>query len=323
MRWWPLLVLVAGCLAKVPADDRDSDLVADGTDNCPDIANFDQSDLNNDGVGDACELCNSTDATDSDGDGIPNACDGCDNTQPDDNGNGVPDVCENQHDEDGDTIPDVHDNCPSLPNPDQLDTAEAPPDGVGDVCDGDATQERQLFDAFTQPNQLWDVEGQGWEVTQDQAKVPCVGAGAFRFAGSGRGVFRVSTHAGVEGMGEVGIVVLDGGSMGQQQRVMCMLQLGSPPQVVLDIGGIQSAVPYTGRPDADLTLLGEPSPITGGGTTFTCSSPGGSGKISGTALSTSVVWVTGLGALPYSSASGGTVTGTAAFNYFDVITNGS
>ena len=183
-------------------------------------------------------------------------------------------------------------------------------------------QDRQLFDAFTQPNQLWDVEGQGWQVAQDQAKVPCVGAGAFRFAGSARGTFHVSTHAGVEGMGEVGIVVLDGGSMGQQQRVMCMLQIGSPPQVVLDIGGVPSAIPYTGPADTDITLSGKPSPITGGGTTFTCSASGGSGKVSGTAPSLSVVWVTGLGALPYSTASGGGMTGTATFNYFDVVTSG-
>jgi hypothetical protein len=321
MRWvW--LVVLAGCLAKVPADDLDADRVADGDDNCPDVANSDQSDLDRDGTGDACELCNSTDPTDSDGDGIPNACDGCDNTRPDDNGNGVPDVCEDPHDEDGDTIPDFHDNCPSLPNPDQLDTAEASPDGVGDACDGDPTHERQLFDAFTQPNQLWDVEGEGWQVAQDQAKVPCAGNGAFRYAGSARGTFRVSTHVSIEGMGEVGLVVLDGGSMGQQQRVMCMLQLGSPPQVVLDIGGVPSAVAYMGPADTDLTLSGRPSPITGGGTEFTCSVPGAAGKVSGTAPSLSVVWVTGLGALPYSTTSGGGVTGTAAFNYFDVITNG-
>jgi hypothetical protein len=317
------LVVLAGCLAKVPADDRDSDRIADGDDNCPDIANSDQSDLDRDGTGDACELCNSTDATDTDGDGIPNACDGCDNTQPDDNGNGVPDVCENPHDEDGDTIPDVHDNCPSMMNADQADTKEGMSgDGVGDVCDEEATQDRQLFDAFTQPSQLWDVEGQGWQVTQDQASVPCVGTGAFRYAGSARGTFRVSTHAGVEGMGEVGIVVLDGGSMGQQQRVMCMLQIGSPPQVVLDIGGVPSAMPYTGPADVDITLSGKPSPITGGGTMFTCSVPGAGGKVSGTAPSLSVVWVTGLGALPYSTTSGGSVTGTATFDYFDVITNG-
>jgi hypothetical protein len=322
MRWlW--LVVLAGCLQQVPADDLDSDRIADADDNCPDIANSDQSDVNRDGTGDACELCNSTDTTDTDGDGIPNACDGCDNTQPDDNGNGVPDACENPHDEDGDTIADVHDSCPSVPNPDQLDTKETPPDGVGDACDGESTQDRQLFDAFTQPNQLWDVEGQGWQVAQDQASVPCAGAGAFRFAGSGHGRFRVSTHASVEGMGEVGIVVLDGGSMGQQQRVMCMVRFGDPSLVVLDVGGVESVVPYTGPPDSDVSLIGEPSVVAGGGTTFTCSVPGATGKIVQVALSTSVVWVTGVGALPYTAASGGSATGTARFDYFDVVTNGS
>jgi len=34
--------------------DRDQDIVPDAQDNCPDIANFDQADSNNDGIGDAC-----------------------------------------------------------------------------------------------------------------------------------------------------------------------------------------------------------------------------------------------------------------------------
>jgi hypothetical protein len=38
-----------------PLTDGDSDCIADSSDNCPGIANFDQSDLDGDGVGAACD----------------------------------------------------------------------------------------------------------------------------------------------------------------------------------------------------------------------------------------------------------------------------
>jgi hypothetical protein len=48
--------------------DTDGDGVEDGTDNCVDVANGDQADLDGDGIGDACD-------GDVDGDGVPNADD--------------------------------------------------------------------------------------------------------------------------------------------------------------------------------------------------------------------------------------------------------
>jgi hypothetical protein len=136
MRWWPLLVLVAGCLDKVPADDRDSDRIPDAVDNCPDVANPDQDDSN------------------------------------------------------------------------ELTPAA---DGVGTACDDNGGLDRQLFDGFAQPNQLWLVIGQGWQITNDRAQVQLSAAGAIRYAGTARGTFSLAAHATLPMSGSVGIQARDGG----------------------------------------------------------------------------------------------------------------
>ncbi|WP_418651152.1 choice-of-anchor B family protein [Tenacibaculum aestuariivivum] len=98
-------------------------------DNCPLIANPDQKDSNNNGIGDLCDDGND----DTDNDGINNNIDNCPNTansdQKDSNNNGVGDVCE---DDDNDGIINALDNCPTDANSDQKDTDN---DGVGDICD--------------------------------------------------------------------------------------------------------------------------------------------------------------------------------------------
>ena len=53
------------CDPQDPNDDCDEDGIPNGQDNCPDVANEDQADLDEDGTGDACD-------TDIDGDGILN-----------------------------------------------------------------------------------------------------------------------------------------------------------------------------------------------------------------------------------------------------------
>jgi hypothetical protein len=88
------------CLAANPEQcenygDGDGDGVENELDNCPDVSNPDQSDVDADGLGDACD---------------PN--------------NGL--------DPDGDGLVGVDDNCPNVANADQLDSDG---DGLGDACD--------------------------------------------------------------------------------------------------------------------------------------------------------------------------------------------
>ncbi len=101
-------------------------------DNCPDHANYDQSDLDDDGVGDECE-------TDTDGDGKPDynvwLFERCDATHLDD----CIDNCRyvqnpDQVDTDEDGVGDACDNTPYIPNGDQADTDR---DGIADVWDDD------------------------------------------------------------------------------------------------------------------------------------------------------------------------------------------
>jgi von Willebrand factor type A domain/Thrombospondin type 3 repeat len=109
--------------------DLDGDGVANTTDNCPAVANADQADLDGDGLGDACD-------DDIDGDSVPNATDNCrvvaNANQADLDGDGIGDACDD--DIDGDGVPNATDNCPVIANSSQLDTDH---DGIGDACDGD------------------------------------------------------------------------------------------------------------------------------------------------------------------------------------------
>jgi hypothetical protein len=127
--------------------DTDDDAVGDACDNCPTAANTDQHNADADTLGDACDNCplvTNQDQADADGDGVGDVCDVCPTTpdpdQTDTDGDGVGDACDNcplvanasQTDGDGDGVGDACDNCPALPNPGQEDSDV---DGAGDGCD--------------------------------------------------------------------------------------------------------------------------------------------------------------------------------------------
>ncbi len=109
--------------------DKDGDGIANGSDNCSGTANPDQLDTDKDGIGEACD-------SDKDGDGIANGSDNCSGTanpdQLDTDKDGIGDACDS--DKDGDGIANGSDNCSGTANPDQLDTDK---DGIGNVCDSD------------------------------------------------------------------------------------------------------------------------------------------------------------------------------------------
>ncbi len=129
------------------ATDRDGDGIDNTEDNCPDVANPGQGDLDGDGIGDVCDDDVDGDALLDDGDGSGTAGDapcgattvGCDDNcrttpnadQADRDSDGVGDVCD---DGDGDGVFDADDLCPDVRDPSQGDLDG---DGVGDACDDD------------------------------------------------------------------------------------------------------------------------------------------------------------------------------------------
>lgn len=97
--------------------DSDLDGICDENDNCPDDGNNDQTDSDNDGIGDLCD----EDNDDADGDMILDENDNC------------PTVAnEDQTNSDDDSFGDACDNCVNVDNEDQSDLDG---DDAGDVCE--------------------------------------------------------------------------------------------------------------------------------------------------------------------------------------------
>ncbi len=119
------------------SDDYDSDGFEDDSDNCPFMANRDQTNSDGDTIGDVCDNApgqSNDDQSDIDGDGVgdvadddkdndgkANAVDNCPNVknvlQTNTDGTGAGDACSN--DDDGDGFPDKTDTCPLVANADQ------------------------------------------------------------------------------------------------------------------------------------------------------------------------------------------------------------
>lgn len=116
-------------LGDVCDDDRDGDTVDNSGDNCANVPNGDQANLDEDELGDICD-------SDVDGDGVDNLIDVCpwleDPAQDDLDSDRVGNACD--ADLDGDRITNDVDNCSRVANRDQ---ANADDDALGDACDDD------------------------------------------------------------------------------------------------------------------------------------------------------------------------------------------
>ena len=107
---------------EVIFNDADRDGIPNSLDNCPTIANPDQLDCNNNGVGEACETfpdCNSN--------SVPDSCDIASGTSADADSNGVPDSCQPDCNLNG--LPDGFDIASGL-------ISDLNADGTPDDCQG-------------------------------------------------------------------------------------------------------------------------------------------------------------------------------------------
>lgn len=86
------------CQQPTSNPDVDGDGVQDALDNCPNDANADQADNDNDGIGNVCDSTPNGSTTDADGDGVDDSTDNCPNTanadQADNDNDGIGNVCD-------------------------------------------------------------------------------------------------------------------------------------------------------------------------------------------------------------------------------------
>jgi len=122
-------------------NDADGDGRCTSLDNCPTLANANQSNSDGDLLGDACDPCPGDQFNDSDGDGLCAGVDNCPSIanadQANADGDFLGDACDScrfdpGNDGDRDGVCGDADNCPVIRNADQLD---ADGDSRGDACD--------------------------------------------------------------------------------------------------------------------------------------------------------------------------------------------
>ncbi len=137
--------------APVIIKDRDNDTILDKDDNCPDVANTDQKDLDKDGIGDKCD-------EDMDGDKIANKKDLCPMEKEDydkfEDDDGCP---ENDNDEDG--ILNENDKCPLVAeDEDNFEDEDGCPDPDNDKDGIDDAKDKCPMEPETM-NKFMDEDG--------------------------------------------------------------------------------------------------------------------------------------------------------------------
>jgi len=188
--------------------DKDGDLIDNDVDNCAKDSNPTQEDADVDGVGDACDVCSDgmgTGVVNKRGCTIDQLCP-CDGPEPDQawknhdkylrcvkkkakhfarhdlitreerraivtaaraDGCGTPDP--QPGDNDGDGIEDANDNCPSDPNPSQLNSDG---DAFGNACDSDKDND-SVLNAEDNCPVVPNVDGQGDDADGDSVGDAC------------------------------------------------------------------------------------------------------------------------------------------------------